>query len=139
MRATLSGLVGLLVVLGIAVAAFGQYGHPLKGPWSGDWGTSEDSRNRLLLQFDWDGEAITGTINPGPNAVPIDTASLDPSTWTVHVEAEGRTPGEAPCDTSLTASCRTSARIIASSPARGRKARSRAISRSPETSVVERK
>ena len=90
MRTTLFGLVGVLAVLGVAVSTAAQYGHPLKGTWSGDWGTSEDSRNRLLLQLDWDGEAVTGTINPGPNAVPISAASLDPSTWSVHLEAAGQ-------------------------------------------------
>ncbi len=90
MRARLFRLVGVLAVLGFAVSAAAQYGHPLKGSWSGDWGVSEDDRTRLLLEFDWDGTEITGTINPGPNAVPIAEATLDPSTWTVHLEAEGR-------------------------------------------------
>ena len=90
MQTTRVRLVGALVFLGIAVTAAAQYGHPLKGTWSGDWGTSEDSRTRLLLEFDWDGTSVTGTINPGPNAVPIDSASLDPSTWSVHLEAAGR-------------------------------------------------
>ena len=62
---------------------------PLKGSWSGDWGPSEDDRRRLLLLLDWDGGAVTGTINPGPNAVPIETATLDPATWSVHIEAQG--------------------------------------------------
>ena len=83
-RLLISGLA--LLVLG-AVAAPAQYGHPLKGSWSGDWGPDEDDRTRLLLVFDWDGEAITGTINPGPNPVPIAAASLDPSTWTLRFEA----------------------------------------------------
>ena len=87
---TLFRLASLLVVLGVAVSTSAQYGHPLKGSWSGDWGVNETDRNRLLLQFDWDGETITGTINPGRNAVPIDEVSLDPSTWTLHFEAEGR-------------------------------------------------
>ena len=90
MRARLVRLVGLLSILGVAVTAAAQYGHPLKGTWSGDWGTGPDDRHRLLLQFDWDGETITGTINPGPDAVPLKEASLDPSTWSVHLEAEGR-------------------------------------------------
>ena len=90
MRTTLFRLVGVLAVLGVSVCASAQYGHPLKGTWSGDWGTSEDDRNRLLLEFDWDGEAVTGTINPGPNAVPIAAASLDPTTWSVHLEAAGQ-------------------------------------------------
>lgn len=90
MRAKLCRLVGLLTVLAIAGPALAQYGHPLKGSWSGDWGTREDSRHRLLLEFDWDGRTITGTINPGPNAVQVRVASLNPSTWAVHIEAQGQ-------------------------------------------------
>ena len=96
MRAKLSCLVVVaasLVVTGIALA---QYGHPLKGSWSGDWGPTEDERHRLLLLLDWNGAAITGTINPGPNAVPIESATLDPATWSVHVEAEGRDADDNP-------------------------------------------
>ena len=89
MRAACCLLIGgiALLVPG-AVTAPAQYGHPLKGSWSGDWGPDEDDRTRLLLVLDWDGEAITGTINPGPNPVPIASASLDVSTWTLRFEAE---------------------------------------------------
>lgn len=65
-------------------------GHPLKGSWSGDWGTSKDNRNRVLLNLNWDGKAITGTINPGPNAVPLTEAILDPTSWTIRFRAEGK-------------------------------------------------
>ena len=82
------GLVGILMV-GMVVSAFAQYGHPLKGSWSGDWGVDTDKRTRLLLLLDWDGTAITGTINPGLQAVDITTASLDPTTWAIHFEAIG--------------------------------------------------
>jgi len=82
------GLGGILMV-GMVVSAFAQYGHPLKGSWSGDWGADPDNRTRLLLLLDWDGTAITGTINPGPQAVDITTASLDPTTWAIHFEAIG--------------------------------------------------
>lgn len=90
MRATLSRLVCVFAVVAIAVTALAQYGHPLKGTWSGDWGVSKDSRNRVLLELNWDGKAITGTINPGPNAIPLKAASLDPATWTVRFEAAGK-------------------------------------------------
>ena len=33
-------------------------------------------------------KAIGGTIDPGPDAVPFKTATLDSATWTVHIEAE---------------------------------------------------
>lgn len=72
-----------------ASSALAQFGHPLKGSWSGDWGPNKDQRTRVLLQMQWDGKAITGAINPGPNALPLTTASLDPDTWQVHLEAKG--------------------------------------------------
>ena len=78
----------LIVALSGAVAA-AQYGHPLKGTWSGDWGPNKETRNRVLLELHWDGKAITGTINPGPRAVPLQRASLDPATWGVRFEADG--------------------------------------------------
>src|SRR5262245_20112702 len=72
-----------------ASSALAQFGHPLKGSWSGDWGPNRDQRMRVLLQMQWDGKAITGAINPGPNALPLTTASLDSETWQVHLEARG--------------------------------------------------
>jgi hypothetical protein len=80
----------LLVALLIAAPALAQFGHPLKGTWSGDWGPTKDNRTRVLLELNWDGKAITGTINPGPKAVAIQKATLDPANWAVHFEAEGK-------------------------------------------------
>jgi hypothetical protein len=81
----------LIVAVGVLTAstALAQFGHPLKGSWSGDWGPNKDQRTRVLLQIQWDGKAITGAINPGPNALPLTAASLDPETWQVHLEARG--------------------------------------------------
>jgi hypothetical protein len=73
------------------VLSSAQYGHPLKGTWSGDWGPNDKVRHRVLLELNWDGKAITGTINPGPNAVRLQKASVDPSSWAVRFEAEGKT------------------------------------------------
>lgn len=83
-------LAALLLTVPLGATAQAQYGHPLKGSWSGDWGVTKETRTRLLLDLNWDGKAITGAINPGPNAVPLQKASLDPSNWTVHFEAEGK-------------------------------------------------
>src|SRR5881409_3141064 len=79
-----------LAVLLVAAPALAQFGHPLKGTWSGDWGPDKTNRTRILLEMNWDGKAITGVINPGPNGVPLQKAALDPSKWTVHLEAEGK-------------------------------------------------
>ena len=62
-------------------------GHPLKGVWLGDWGPDKNTRTGVVVEMDWDGKTITGTINPGPMAVPFTKADLNPADWTVHVEA----------------------------------------------------
>jgi hypothetical protein len=85
---TAVALVALAALIALGTSALAQSGHPLKGSWSGDWGPTPDHRNRVLLVLDWDGQSITGVINPGRNAVPIASASLDPSDWTVRFEAE---------------------------------------------------
>ena len=89
MRVAIRGVMSALVALLLAAPALAQFGHPLKGTWSGDWGPTKDNRTRILLELHWDGKAITGTINPGPKAVAIKKAELNPDTWGVHVEGEG--------------------------------------------------
>jgi len=90
MRVLLDRVSGALVALLLAAPALAQFGHPLKGTWSGDWGPTKENRTRVLLELHWDGKAITGTINPGPKAVPIKKAELNTDTWGVHIEAEGK-------------------------------------------------
>jgi len=82
--------VAVLVVLTLANTAWAQFGHPLKGSWSGDWGTGPNNRNRVLINLNWDGKTITGVINPGASAVPLKVATVDPATWAVHLEGEGK-------------------------------------------------
>jgi hypothetical protein len=89
MRVARIHVLGLLVGL-MAAPALAQFGHPLKGSWSGDWGPTKESRTRILLDMHWDGKAISGVINPGPNAVPLQKATLDSSNWSVHFEGEGK-------------------------------------------------
>jgi hypothetical protein len=80
----------VIVFVAIASAASAQFGHPLKGTWSGDWGTAPNNRTHVLVEFSWDGKAISGAINPGANGVPLKVATLDPSTWAVHFEGDGK-------------------------------------------------
>ena len=80
----------LVVALLSAAPALAQFGHPLKGTWSGDWGPTKDKQTHVVLEMNWDGKAITGNINPGPKAVAIAKATLDPATWTVHIEGDGK-------------------------------------------------
>jgi hypothetical protein len=83
-------LAAAMTAAGTTVVA--QFGHPLKGSWSGDWGPSKQQRTRVLLEMSWDGKAISGTINPGAAGIPLTSATLDPATWGVHLEAEGKQP-----------------------------------------------
>ena len=50
----------LIAALAITVPASAQFGHPLKGTWSGDWGTSEENQTHVVLELSGDGKAITG-------------------------------------------------------------------------------
>ena len=77
----------LLTVHGPTIA---QQGHPLVGTWSGYWGSNSDQRHRILLLLEYDGQSITGVINPGPTPVPLTRATLDPNTWTVILEGDRR-------------------------------------------------
>ena len=62
-------------------------GHPLKGVWLGDWGPNKTTRNLLVIEMDWDGKVVSGTINPGPEGVKFTKADLNPDNWSVHLEA----------------------------------------------------
>ena len=92
-------VLSILVCLALVLPVFAQNGYPLKGTWSGDWGPSKSERHRILLEFDWDGKAISGTLNPGPDAAPIRNATLTPPSggianaakpWALHFEADAK-------------------------------------------------
>ena len=84
-------LVALLAAL--PAMAFAQFGHPLKGQWSGEWGP-KNNPNRLLLDLHWDGKEITGRINPGMDTegtvkkVTFDYSNVD--AWKVQLEGEAK-------------------------------------------------
>ena len=90
---TLRAFAALAFVLALPLFAAAQFGHPLKGQWSGEWGP-QGNTNRLLLDLHWDGKDITGTINPGTDTagtvkkVTVDYAN--PEAWKVQVEAEAK-------------------------------------------------
>ncbi len=85
-------LVCLAVCLAIAASAFGQTAgsDPLSGTWTGDWGPSPDHRNQVTVELKWDGKNLTGTVNPGPNAVEMQKATFDPKEGAVHFEADAK-------------------------------------------------
>jgi hypothetical protein len=90
MRARRLLLVAALAVA-LPVAALAQFGHPLKGQWSGEWGPKNDP-SRLLLDIHWDGKELTGKINPGTDGegafkkVTIDYSPV--TSWKVQIEGD---------------------------------------------------
>jgi len=80
------------LIVALPAIAGAQFGHPMKGQWSGQWGP-KDNPNRLLLNLDWDGKDITGVINPGPEAATVKSVTFDytnPVAWGVKIQAEGK-------------------------------------------------
>lgn len=78
-----------LFLFAAVVPALAQEGHPLTGTWSGDWG-APGNRMHLTLVMEWDGKNISGTINPGPDAIPLSKVFLDVTDWTVRLEADAK-------------------------------------------------
>ena len=77
-----------MLCLGVVVSAAAQEGHPLTGTWAGDWGANATQRNHLTFVLNWDGKNVSGTINPGPDAIPIASVFVDWTNWTVRIEAD---------------------------------------------------
>ena len=84
-------------IVALPAFAVAQFGHPLKGAWSGQGG-SKDSPSRLLLDIEWDGKDLTGKINPGTDTegtlkkVTIDYSPVD--SWKVQMEGEAKDGGK---------------------------------------------
>jgi len=68
--------------------ALAQEGYPLSGTWAGDWGPTPTQRTHITFVMNWDGKNVTGTINPGPDAIPIASVYVDWTNWTVRIEAD---------------------------------------------------
>ena len=79
-----------MMLLAGAALGFAQEGHPLSGTWAGDWGVNATQRNHLTLVMNWDGKNVTGTINPGPDAITLGSVFVDVTNWTIRVEADGK-------------------------------------------------
>ena len=77
-----------------AVVANAQEGFPLDGTWRGAREAAGAHPVTVVMVMQWDGQKISGVINPGPQAIPISDARLTPEGW--HVTLAARTPrGEA--------------------------------------------
>jgi len=83
-------VVVVLLMASLAMPAVAQEGHPLKGSWIGTWGPSQNHGEDVLVVLKWDGKALSGTINPGTDDIPLKVATLNPTGWMVHLEGDGK-------------------------------------------------
>src|SRR5207247_10006799 len=99
MQSRIFRLICIITVLALGAPAFAQWGHPLKGSWSGEWWLKKGEENRVLLEFNWDGKTLTGVLNPGTENVTLQKLSLEPpgggvatamSQWLLQFEADAK-------------------------------------------------
>jgi len=75
-----------ITCLGLSAVLFAQTGHPAKGSWSGLLTSGSDTTRIRLLINAHNGE-LSGSINPGRNAIEMDSIELDASDWGLQIEA----------------------------------------------------
>ena len=76
-----------LLVAGVANA---QEGFPLDGTWRGDLTGAGKQPVTVVMVMQWDGQKVTGVINPGPKAIQIGDAKLVPDGWRVTISAQSQ-------------------------------------------------
>ena len=91
MSASLRRFVAIAIAAFLVPIAVAQEGHPLKGSWIGVWESNDAHGDNVVVILDWDGQRVTGMINPGTDNIAIAEATLDPDDWSVHIEADAQT------------------------------------------------
>jgi hypothetical protein len=75
-----------LLLLGASTVR-AQEGFPLDGTWRGERQSVGKVGGTIVMVLQWDGQKISGVINPGPTAIPISDARLVPDGWKVTFSA----------------------------------------------------
>jgi hypothetical protein len=87
-RSALRCISHLCLALLLVTAAHAQEGHPMSGVWVGDWTPQGGQPQRVVVVLEWLGTELDGTINPGPKAIPLTSAVVNPDDWSLHLEAQ---------------------------------------------------
>jgi len=80
-------LLMLIACLGLSATLLAQTGHPAKGSWSGDYGSSASEMTRMRLLIDSHNGELSGAINPGRRAIDMSSVVLDAATWGLTIKA----------------------------------------------------
>ena len=83
-------LVCMLMLVGLVACVSARTADPLTGTWTGDWGPSAADRNNVSVELKWDGKTLTGTVNPGTNAIALQKCTFDSKTGAIHMEADAK-------------------------------------------------
>jgi hypothetical protein len=78
----------LAILLLLAAQADAQEGFPLDGTWRGERPGPTKTPITIVIVLQWDGQKVTGTLNPGPDAIQIADARLVPEGWRVSIRAK---------------------------------------------------
>ena len=77
----------MVLMAGAAAVATAQEGFPLDGTWRGERKGEGEAPVTIVMVMQWDGQKVTGVINPGPKAIQLVDAKLIPEGWKVSVSA----------------------------------------------------
>jgi hypothetical protein len=81
-------ILATVVLFGCASGATSTAADPISGRWTGEWGPSPERQTEVVLELQWDGTKLTGTINPGSRPSEISKATFDPATKAVTMELD---------------------------------------------------
>lgn len=79
----------LLPLLLLSQYGLAQEGHPFEGTWRGTVDKGAD-QTAVVMIMEYDGDNITGMINPGRSSYRFQNAMHDAPNWHLHVTAQTR-------------------------------------------------
>jgi hypothetical protein len=82
-----------LLLFVLSSFAYAQEGHPYVGTWRGTIGDGASAKAVVMI-IDYDGEQLSGMIDPGRNSYRFENATHDAPSWKLDVHTQNRA-GEA--------------------------------------------
>ncbi len=77
----------IVACLGLSAPLMAQTGHPAKGSWSGDLTPASGAPTHMRLLVNAKNGELTGSINPGRDAVTMKSVVLTAESWALAIHA----------------------------------------------------